>query len=103
MHATARTLPYAEAPAAPAAPRLHEVPVVRRRRAPRAATVALYSLGLTAGFLLAAAASAPGGGAVVAGQLKLALAGAVVGGLALLRARAVTRRRTPTGTRAAAL
>ena len=103
MHATARTLQYAEAPAAPAAPRLHEVPTARRRRPPRAATAALSSLGLPAGFLLAAVASAPGGGAVVAGQLKLALAGAVVGGLALLRARAVTRRRALPGTRAAAL
>ena len=103
MHATARTHTFAEAPAAPAPPRLRQVPAPRRRRAPRAATLALYSLGLTAGFLLAAVASAPGGGDVVAGQLKLALAGAVVGALALVRARAVTRRHTASQNRAAAL
>lgn len=104
MHATARTHRLAEAAAAPAPPRLYQAPARRRRRrAPSAASVALYSLGLTAGFLLAAMASAPGGGTIVAGQLKLALAGALVGGLALVRARAVTRRRALTGTRTAAL
>lgn len=103
MHATARTHTFAAAPLAPARPLLREVPSPRRRRAPRAATVALYCLGLTAGFLLAAVASAPGGGAIVAGQLKLALAGAVVGSLALMRARAVARRRGSGGARPAAL
>ncbi len=103
MHATARTHQLAEAAAAPAPPRLRQVPPPRPRRAPSAPSVALYSLGLTAGFLLAAIASAPGGGAIVAGQLKLALAGALVGGLALVRARAVTRRRALTGTRTAAM
>ena len=104
MHATARTHTLTEAPLAPARPLLREVPAPRRRRrAPRAATLALYSLGLTTGFLLAAGASAPGGGAVVAGQLKLALAGAIVGVLALARARAVARRSTGPGQRAAPL
>lgn len=103
MHATARTHTLAAAPVAPARPLLREVPSPRRRRAPRAATVALYSLGLTAGFLLAAVASAPGGGAIVAGQLKLAAAGAIISGLALVRARAVTRRRTGPGARTAAV
>jgi fatty acid desaturase len=103
MHATARTHQLAEAPAAPARPRLREVPAPRRRRLPSAATIAVYALGLTAGFLLAALASAPGGGAVVAGQMTLALAGAVVAGLALVRARAVARRRTVARTRPAAV
>ena len=101
MHATARTDQLAEAPLAPAPPRLRQVPTPRRRRLPSAATVALYSFGLTAGFLLAAMASAPGGSAIVAGQLKLAVAGAVIGGLALVRARAVTRRRSVVRTRTA--
>ena len=103
MHATARTHQLAEAPAAPAPARLRQVPASRGRGVPSAASVALYSLGLTAGFLLAAMASAPGGGAIVAGQLQLALVGAVLGGLALVRARAVTRRRAITGARTAAL
>jgi fatty acid desaturase len=103
MHATARTHQLAEAPLAPARPRLREVPAPRRRRLPSAATIAVYALGLTAGFLLAALASAPGGGAVVAGQMTLALAGAVVAGLALVRARAVARRRTVARTRPSAV
>ncbi len=61
-------------------------------RAARA--LALYALGLTAGFLLAGVASLPGGGDVVAGQVGLAAAAALVGGLAALRARAVARRRS---------
>ena len=98
MHATARTDQLAGAHAAPARPRLRTVPAPRRRRLlPSAATVALYAIGLTAGFLLAALASAPGGGAIVAGQLQLAALGAVVGALALVRARAVARRRTGRG------
>ena len=103
MHATARTHPLAEAPVAPARPRLREVPAPRRRRLPAAATIAVYALGLTAGFLLAALASAPGGGAIVAGQMTLALAGAIVAGLALVRARTVARRRTVTRTRPATM
>ena len=62
-------------------------------RAPRAAAVALYALGLCAGFLLAALASAPGGAWVVSVQLQLALVAGAVGALALMRARAVARRR----------
>jgi hypothetical protein len=99
MHATARRLHTHDAPLAPARPRLRAVPGQRPRRAPRAATVALYALGLTMGFLLAALASAPGGSAVVTGELRLAAVGAIVTGLALLRARAVARRRrAQTGT-----
>ena len=94
MHATARTHHLAQAPVSIARPRLRAVPAHRRRRLPSAATVALYSFGLTAGFLLAAVASAPGGGAVVVGQLRLAAVGLLVGCFALARARAVARRRT---------
>ncbi len=93
MHATARSHQLPEAPPGRPRPRLRQVPAARRRRLPAAASVALYSLGLMAGFLLAALASAPGGGAIVAGQLKLAGLAAIIGGLALTRARAVTRRR----------
>jgi hypothetical protein len=74
-------------------PRLRAVPPARRGRAPGARALALYALGLTAGFLLAGLASLPGGGEVVAGQGGLAAAAAVVAGLAALRARAVARRR----------
>lgn len=106
MPATARSHRLSEAPLAPAPRRLREVPPLLRRRRlrlPEAATVALYALGLLAGFLLAALASAPGGGAVVGGQLGLAAAASAVGGLALLRARAVTRRRAMTRGRTAAV
>jgi hypothetical protein len=48
-------------------------------------------VGLVAGFLLAGAASVPGGDAVVTGQLALAAAGAAACGLAALRSRAVAR------------
>ncbi len=94
MHATARqTQPLARhAPAS--RPHLRAVPTPRRRRVPAAATVALYAIGLVAGFLLAAIASAPGGAAIVTTQLLLALAAATVCGLALMRARAVARRRS---------
>jgi len=94
MPATARSLVLPAAAAAPARPRLRAVPDTRRRsRVPQAATVALYAFGLAAGFVLAAIASAPGGGEIVVGQGRLALVCAAVGGLALLRARAVARRR----------
>jgi len=94
MHATARqTQHYAQHAPAPR-PHLRAVPTPRRRRAPSAATVALYAMGLFAGFLLAAIASAPGGATIVTTQLLLALAAATVCGLALVRARAVARRRT---------
>lgn len=103
MHATARTHRLAEAPVAPAPPRLRTVPSPRRLRLPAAATVALYALGLAAGFILAALASAPGGSAIVTGQLELAATGALVGGIALIRARAVARRRTGVRNRTAAV
>jgi hypothetical protein len=98
MHATARSLPLPPPAAAPPPAPLRALPAPRRRaRAPRAATVAVYALGLTAGFVLAALASVPGGGEVVAGQGRLALASAAVAGLALLRARAVARPRRARG------
>ena len=68
-------------------------PAARRRRAPSARALALYALGLTAGFLLAGVASLPGGAGVVTGQLGLAVLATAVAGLAGLRARAVARRR----------
>lgn len=102
MHATARSLPLPAAASAPVRPHLRAVPPPRRRaRAPQAATVALYALGLTAGFALAALASAPGGTAIMAGQGRLALVAAAVAGLALLRARAVARRHPDRGGSAA--
>jgi hypothetical protein len=72
--------------------RLRPVPA-RRRRLPSPGTVALYALGLVAGFLLAALASAPAGTEVVAFQVQMAAIAGAVGGLAALRARALTRRR----------
>lgn len=91
MHALA----HRDAPA-PA----HRPPALRAVQAPRrrprstvdAWDVARFALGLTLGFLAAAVASAPGGGAVVAGQLALAGVAATVAGLAALRSRAVRRR-----------
>jgi hypothetical protein len=81
------------APLVPAArPRLRAVSAPRPSRASPAAATACYALGLAAGFLLAAAASAPGGAGVVSVQLLLAGAAALVAGLAALRARAVARR-----------
>jgi hypothetical protein len=76
----------------PARPRLRAVPPPRRRRAPSARALALYALGLTAGFLLAALASLPSGESVVTGQVALAGIAAAVGALAALRWRAVARR-----------
>ena len=99
MHATAQRL-HSPFPASPSPARATPRPALRalpapgrRRRLPSAATVALYAVGLTAGFLLAAIASAPGGDEIVSGQMRLAGAAALVGVLALLRARAVARRR----------
>jgi predicted membrane-bound spermidine synthase len=74
------------------APCLRPVPAQRRRRLPSARTVALYALGLVAGFLLAALASAPAGGEVVAFQVQMAGIAGAVGALAALRARAIARR-----------
>ena len=93
MTATALRHAQSSHPAAPRAPRLRPVPARRRRRLPSARTVALYALGLVAGFLLAALASAPAGAGVVAFQVELAGIAAAVGMLAALRARAVARRR----------
>ena len=104
MHAHAHTHRLVDAPAATPRPRLREAPApTRRRRRPSAADLALYSLGLTAGFLLAALASAPGGGLIVAGQMALAVVGALVCALALLRARAVSRAGQATRIRATGL
>lgn len=64
----------------------------RRPRRPHARGVVAYGFGATVGFLLAALASAPGGEAVVAGQMQLAGAAAAVTSLAALRSRAVARR-----------
>lgn len=95
MHALARSTHPAPAAPAPRRPHLRAVPAPALRRRPRAASVALYALGLCAGFLLAALASAPGGSWVVTLQLQLALAAGVVAALALVRARVVVRRRAP--------
>ncbi|WP_217913056.1 hypothetical protein [Miltoncostaea marina] len=103
MHAHAHRLDATAPAPRPGRPALRAVPSPeprRRLRAPAAGTVALYALGLVAGFLLSAAASAPGGADVVGGQLQLAGAAVVVGGLALLRARAVARRARRRGARA---
>ena len=81
------------APAVRARPRLRQVPAPRGGRVPSARALALYAVGLTLGFLLAAGASLPGGAEVVTGQAGLVAAAAVVAGLAGLRARAVARRR----------
>jgi hypothetical protein len=98
MPALARRQDRLLAPSARTAPRLRALPPARPRRVPSARAVALYALGLVAGFLLAGAASLPGGAEIVSGQVGLAVAAALVAGLAGLRARAVAHRR-----RAAAL
>ncbi len=59
---------------------------------PRSASIALYAGGMVLGFLLAALASAPGGGAMVAWQLGLAATALVVCLVAARRARAQRRR-----------
>jgi hypothetical protein len=81
------------APSGHPSPRLRALPPARRRRAPSARAVALYALGLVAGFLLAGAASLPSGAETVSGQLGLAALAVVAAALAGLRARAVARRR----------
>ena len=87
-------------PARPARPRprLRALPAARRRRAPSARALALYALGLTAGFLLAGVASLPGGAGVVTGQLGLAVLATAVAGLA--GAARAGRRPAPRGRRA---
>ena len=93
MPATALRQMESSHPRSTTAPRLRPVPARRRRRLPSARKVALYALGLVAGFLLAALASAPAGAGGVAFPVELAALAAVGGGLAAVRARAVTRRR----------
>ena len=63
--------PLPEPPRRPPA-RLRAVPAARGGRVPSARALALYALGLVAGFLLAGLASLPGGAEVVSGQLGLA-------------------------------
>jgi hypothetical protein len=92
MPALAHRHDHLPAPSGPPAPRLRALPPARRG-APSARAVALYALGLVAGFLLAGAASLPGGAEIVSGQLGLAVPAVLVAALAGLRARAVTRRR----------
>lgn len=100
MHALARsTHPAPATLSAPRRPHLRAVPSPARRRAPRAAAVGLYAMGLCAGFLLAALASAPGGAWVVTFQLQFALVAGTVCALALVRARAVARRESSRATR----
>jgi hypothetical protein len=91
MHALAHT----ESPTpGPQAPALHAVDVPGARAAGRLSAwdVSRYALGLVIGFLLAAVASGPGGAGIVAGQLTLAGAAAVVMVLAAMRHRALVRR-----------
>lgn len=77
----------------PQTPPLRAVAAPDPERAPRlgAWDVARFAVGLAAGFLLAAVASAPGGGAVVAGQLALAGAAAVVAAVAGWRSHVTAR------------
>jgi hypothetical protein len=82
----------APAPLRRTRPRLRALAAQQRRRAPGAASLACYALGLVAGFLLAGIASVPGGAGVVSAQLLLAAGAGVVAGLAALRAHAVARR-----------
>jgi len=79
------------APAPHPRPRLHAVPAPERRRAPRIDDVRHYAVGLLIGFLLAAAATTPGG---ILATLPLAGAGlsAIAIGLATIRMRATARR-----------
>lgn len=92
MHALARRDAPAPAPRPPAL-RAVEAPRRRPRTAPDAWDIARFAVGLMLGFLLGAVASAPGGGAIVAGQLTLAAIAAVVAVAAALRDRAVRGRR----------
>lgn len=95
MPALAHSDAHLPAPSPTRRPRLRALPAPPPRRIAGAGALALYALGLTAGFLLAGMASLPGGADVVTGQLGLALPAAVMCGLAALRARAVARRRLP--------
>lgn len=84
MTAHARIQLRAPRPVETPRPALREVPPLAPVSNPRARTVALYGTGLVAGFLLAGVATAPGGGALVMGQLALAAISAVVAGVAWL-------------------
>lgn len=99
MPTTAHDLSLRPAPLpAHARPRLRAVPPPSRRPRRAASTsAALYLIGLTLGFALAALASLPGGAALVSGQLLLAGVAAAAAAAALLRARAVARRRRRRG------
>jgi hypothetical protein len=73
------------------APRL--VAVAPRRRRPLSATIALFGLGMTPGFLLAGAVSAQGGAGMVATAWTLAGISAVVTVAAAVRSRQIAVRR----------
>lgn len=73
------------------APRLALAPAPVRR--PLSATIALFGLGLTPGFLLAAGASAQGGARMVDTALLLAGISATVTVAAALRSRRIAVRR----------
>lgn len=77
----------------PQAPPLQAVAVPDAPAAPRLSAwdLARFAAGLAAGFLLAAVASAPGGGAIVTGQLALAAVAAVVAAAAAWRSRVTAR------------
>ena len=73
------------------APRL--VAVARARRRPLSATIALFGLGMTPGFLLAGAVSAQGGAGTVTTAWTLAGLSALVTVAAALRSRQIAVRR----------
>ena len=75
------------------APRLVVVASPVRRHRPRSATVALFTAGMTPGFVLASAAMAQGGADMVRAALLLAGISALVTVVAAARARQIARRR----------
>ena len=75
----------------PDAPRL--VAIAPPRRRPVSATIALFGLGMTPGFLLAGAVSAQGGAGMVATAWTLAGLSALVTVAAALRSRQIAVRR----------
>jgi len=74
-------------------PRLTVVATPTPRRRPMSANLALFGVGLTPGFILAAAVSAQGGAAMVQTALVLAGISAAVTVAAGVRARQIARRR----------
>ena len=74
-------------------PRLAVVATPTPRRRPMSANLALFGVGLTPGFILAAAVSAQGGTAMVQTALVLAGISAAVTVAAGVRARQIARRR----------